>query len=129
VVAVAIWPRADASLVGDLAASACAPWRDRTDGVFPAAAPAENESCHALRAFLAQHRVPLRSVADYDAWRLRTGMSNVAKVLLFWAASMGSLYLFGWAGASISGRFLRRRQAALAAAAAAGGAAANDVRQ
>lgn len=110
VLAVAIWPSADRDLIADLSAADCAGWRDRSDGIFPEAPAPVAEPCHALRSFLAQHRVQLRTVADYDAWRLRTGIKNVVNVILFWAGSVAALYLFGWAGASVSGRFLRRQQ-------------------
>ncbi|MCC6201877.1 MAG: hypothetical protein IT494_02595 [Gammaproteobacteria bacterium] len=126
VLAIAVWPRRDAGLRADLTAPACAEWREPRDGLFPAAAPAPTEPCHALRAFLAQHRQPLRSEAEYDAYRWRTGMRYTMAVLLSWAAFVGALYLFGWAGASISGRFLNRQRAVPETDAASGSIAPRD---
>ena len=126
VVAIAIWPRADTDLVADLAAPACAEWRDRLDGGSAEAVPAASAQCGALRAFVTRHREPLRSVAEYDAWRVRIGVNQVTKVLLFWAASVAALYLFGWAGASVSGRFLRRQQTSAVTTDVSGGAVPRD---
>lgn len=110
VVMVALWPRRDAGIVADLGSPACRVWFEMPEGMFPDAEPEVADPCHALRTFLYRHRVAIRTLADYDHYRVSTGVRNSATVLAAWAGFVGAFYLFGWAGASIARHFVKARQ-------------------
>lgn len=103
------WPARDAAIVADLRAPECEIWRTDPQGALERRYHPENENeCRALRTFIDHDKVTLRSVEEYDRYRLRVGLSSAVTFLAWWAAFVGSLYGLAWSSSKVISIFSQR---------------------
>jgi hypothetical protein len=105
----AAWPKVEPGVVADLRAPECAEWRNMPEALFPDRAPASGAPCHALRSFLYQERITLRSEDDYRSYLTRSGTKSALVFLAAWAVFAGGIYVLGWSSRRLVTRFQKRR--------------------
>ncbi len=110
VVVVLQWPERDPAVVADLQNPACSSSSGAGAARMPGSAP-EGTPCTALRAFLAHDRVVIRTVEEYDGYRLTKGMGTALKLLFIWAVVMALVYLLGWLSGRMVNTLLSKRNA------------------
>lgn len=107
----AAWPGPDAEIVANLRSPDCQAWREAPAGVFPETYPNAGDPCFALRVFLLEKRVAVRSEDDYADYLTGQGFRTAGKFLGIWAGLTAGIYLLGWSTYKLVGRVsLRRRE-------------------
>jgi hypothetical protein len=104
------WPRSDPAVVADLLATECAPWRDPQVLDSSVRPPDTGAQCEALHEFVVHERVVVRSVEEYDSYRLRTGITGTAVFLASWAAFVAFLYGLVWSSRRVINLLLNRNR-------------------
>ncbi len=95
VLIISIWPSHDAAVVADLQSPGCREWREMADTGGPYYYPEPGVPCRAIRLFLYEQHLTLRSEADYDAFLLKAGMRSALLSLGVWAGFSALMYALG----------------------------------
>lgn len=108
-VIVAAWPKADPAVVADVRSAECGAWLAYAEGQFPDIIPQASAPCRALRLFVLDSGVQVRSEADYRSYLTRQGILTTLEFLAVWAGFMVAVYAVGWSTSRITGKFLEMR--------------------